>query len=163
MSADILNMRDPRRNKPLVDFITSMMIDPESSEAFNTAKQQNLVGTAMKSLGWHFAPWTMRYINMYTQHLDHPFGEVRDAVSENLRYLSEARLHPSYGSVEVFLRETRKASVKDTLMQVDAEYEQRIEEMASKLDEWRKVRQPTAQGTQAYDRAAMTSESLPRY
>lgn len=37
----ILNSRDPRRNQPLVDYLTSLTIDPDSSEAFNTSKQQD--------------------------------------------------------------------------------------------------------------------------
>jgi hypothetical protein len=35
----MLNSRDPRRNAPLVEYITSLEIDPEASEAFNTAKR----------------------------------------------------------------------------------------------------------------------------
>lgn len=155
----ILNSRDPRRNQPLVDYLTSLVIDPESSEAFNTSKQQDLVGTAMKSLGWHFSPWSARYIEMYSHHLDHPYQEVRGAVADNLRNLSELRLHPSYPSVQAFLRDCESASSPHGLMVVDAAYEARIDEFGAKLAEWRAVRQPTAQGTQAYDKAALTSMS----
>lgn len=38
---DILSSRDPRRNKPLVDYLTSLVIDSEATEAFNTAKRQD--------------------------------------------------------------------------------------------------------------------------
>lgn len=37
----ILSGRDPRRNQPLVDFLTSLKIDEESTEAFNVSKQQD--------------------------------------------------------------------------------------------------------------------------
>lgn len=39
LGADILTSRDPRRNAPLIEYITSFEIDPEASEAFNTAKR----------------------------------------------------------------------------------------------------------------------------
>ena len=111
----------------------------------------------MKSLGWHFRPWAPRYIEMYTQHLDHPYQEVRGAVADNLRNLSELRLHPSYPSVQAFLRDCQSTGSPAGLMVVDAAYEAMIDDFGEKLAAWRAVRQPTAQGTQAYDKAALTS------
>lgn len=150
----ILTSRDPRRNQPLVNYLTTLVIDPESSAAFSTAKSQDLVGTAMKALGWHFSPWAPKYIDMYMKHLDHPFGEVRGAVADNLRHLSELRLHPSYSSVDVFLRECRESTGR--LMTVDAAYEAQIDDFAKKLAAWREIRQSSAQGTQSYDKASLT-------
>ncbi|SCV72468.1 BQ2448_4005 [Microbotryum intermedium] len=152
----ILTSRDPRRNQPLVDYLTSLTIDAESSEAFNTSKQQDLVGTAMKALGWHFTPWADKYIEMYSQHLDHPYQEVRGAVADNLQSLSELRLHPSYPSVEVFLRECETPEGAKALMHVDTSYEARVDDFGARLKKWRELRQPTAQGTQTYDKAALT-------
>jgi proteasome activator subunit 4 len=83
-SADILTARDPRRNQPLVDYLTTLKIDEESSEAFNVSKKADrrsdfllflaalrahitsftVVGTAMKALGWHFTPWAPKYIEV---------------------------------------------------------------------------------------------------
>lgn len=95
---------------------------------------------------------------MYMQHLDHPFGEVRGAVADNLRHLSELRLHPSYSSVDVFMRECKESTGR--LMNVDAAYEAQIDEFAAKLVAWREVRQSSSQGTQSYDKAALTSQSI---
>lgn len=116
----------------------------------------------MKALGWHFSPWAPKYIEMYSAHLDHPFGEVRGAVAENLRHLTELRLHPSYPSVEVFVRESRSdVDDKRGLMKVDTAYEVRIDEFAEKLAAWRAVRQSSAHGTQTYDKAALTCTFYP--
>ena len=117
-----------------------------------------VVGTAMKSLGWHFSPWAPKYIEMYSNHLDHPFGEVRGAVADNLRHLSELRLHPSYSSVDAFLKECKESTGR--LMTVDAAYEAQIDEFKNKLEAWRSVRQSSANGTQSYDKAALTSMFL---
>ncbi|KAK4046499.1 Proteasome activator BLM10 [Microbotryomycetes sp. JL201] len=150
----ILVARDPRRNKPLVDYLTSLTIDPESSEAFNTSKEQDLVGTTIKSLGWWFTPWSKPYIDMYSQFIDHSYQEVRGAVSENLRNLTELRLHPSFPSVQEFLRACETAKEAHSLITVDAEYEQMIDGFKVKLQSLYEQRQPASQGTQAYDRAA---------
>lgn len=155
----ILSSRDPRRNQPLVDYLTSLTIDADSSEAFNTSKKQDLVGVAMKSLGWHFTPWASGYARMYMEHLEHPYQEVRGAVADNLRTLTELRLHPSYPSVQAFLRdcETREEGQLG-MLGTDETYGANVEEIGRKLAEWRQVRQPTAQGTQTYDKAALTGQ-----
>lgn len=111
----------------------------------------------MKSLGWHFSPWADKYIDMYSQHLDHSFTEVRSALADNLRCLSELRLHPSYSSVDVFMKACHDEP--GPLMATDGDYEAKIDEFVVKLAELRLVRQSTANGTQAYDRAASTSKS----
>lgn len=86
-------------------------------------------------------------------------------MADNLRHLSELRLHPSYSSVEDFIRECRKTSGdranKRALMNVDAEYEARIDQFSQKLGDWRAVRESSALGTQAYDKAALTRVSFP--
>ncbi|GAA5959559.1 hypothetical protein JCM21900_003196 [Sporobolomyces salmonicolor] len=153
----ILNNRDPRRNQPLVDYLTSLSIDQESSEAFNVAKKQDLVGTALKALGWHFSPWAPRFIEMYSANIEHQYQEVRSAVADNLRGLCELRLHPSYGSVEQLLRDAHATEhTSKDLLEVDAAYVARIEDFGRKLAEWRAVRKPASEGTQTYDRASMT-------
>ncbi|GAA5854935.1 hypothetical protein JCM8547_004128 [Rhodosporidiobolus lusitaniae] len=153
----ILNARDPRRNQPLVDFLTRIEIDEESPEAFNVSKQQDLVGTAMKALGWHFTPWASKYIEMYSANIAHPYQEVRGAVADNLRVLCELRLHPSYASVEEFLKDAQRPDgTAKSLVAVDAAYEARIDEFGRKLAAWRAERKPASEGTQTYDKAALT-------
>ncbi|GAA5895195.1 proteasome activator BLM10 [Sporobolomyces salmoneus] len=153
----ILNARDPRRNQPLVDYFTSLSIDKDSSEAFNVAKKQDLVGTALKALGWHFSPWAPKFIEMYSDNIAHQYQEVRSATADNLRSLCELRLHPSYGSVEQLLRDSHAAenTTKD-LLEVDDAYIAMIEAFGKQLAEWRAVRKPAAESSQIYDRASMT-------
>lgn len=47
---------------------------------------------------------------------------------------------------------------KRGLMNVDAEYEARIDDFGQKLAAWRAVRVSSAHGTQNYDKAALTSQ-----
>ena len=61
----MLSGRDPRRNKALVSLITGFHLDPESNQAFGEAKKAYLVGTAMRSLGWHFEPWAGMFSFLY--------------------------------------------------------------------------------------------------
>lgn len=112
----------------------------------------------MKALGWHFLPWSDHYIELYSSHIDHQYQEVRGAVADNLRQLSELRFHPSFGGTDEFLRSVvgNPGAISDRLLGVDETYERRIDDVAKKLEGMRSVRQSAAQGTQQYDRAAMT-------
>lgn len=108
----------------------------------------------MKSLGWHFSPWAPKYIEMYSQHLDHPFGEVRGAVAENLRHLTDLRLHPSYSSVEVLMKACREEPGR--LMITDTIHEAKLDEFVAQIVALRGTRQPTVTGSQSYDKASLT-------
>ena len=173
----VLAYRDPRRNQPLVAFATRLHIDHQSSEAFGQAKSAYLVGTAMKALSWHFLPWASWYLEEYWAAIDSPFQEVRlalrnlatdwgllehapqvrGAVSDNLRHLSELRLHPSFPSTEAFLEHCRKQSKSGVLLlDVDEEYRRRIATLRTSLKHWRDIRQPITTGAQSYDMAALT-------
>ncbi|GAA5990546.1 hypothetical protein JCM10908_003124 [Rhodotorula pacifica] len=155
----ILTARDPRRNQPLVDYLTSLRLDEDSAEAFNESKKQDLVGTAMKALGWHFSPWAPSYLEMYSANIAHPYQEVRGAVADNLRALCELRQHPSFTSVEALIRDSQRVYGdvgSKSLVAVDEAYEARIDDFGQKLAAWRAERKPASEGTQTYDKASMT-------
>lgn len=110
----------------------------------------------MKALGWHFSPWASDYLEMYSANIAHPYQEVRGAVADNLRVLSELRLHPSYGSVDEFIRDAQHPHARRSLVSVDATYEARIDEFGRQLAQWRLERKPASEGTSQYDKASMT-------
>ena len=82
--------------------------------------------------------------------------QIRGAVTENLRHLSELRLHPSFPSTDAFLAACRDSNGSVRLLQsVDSDYEARIEKVKADLVKWRSERQPSATGSQAYDQASL--------
>lgn len=139
---------------PSVKNVSSSVLFLSSSSSLTTSRM-TVVGTAMKSLNWHFLHWAPTYVEMYSKHLDNDFGEVRNSVAENLRHLSELELHPSYSSVEVFLQACQDEPGR--LMSASADYESKIDGFVSQLAELRAIRESTALGSQRYDRAASTS------
>ena len=76
-------------------------------------------------------------------------------MSENLRQLSELRLHPSFRSTEELLAACRADSPSKLLIDVDAEYTHRILALKSQLKSWRSIRQPSSSGSQKYDTASL--------
>ncbi|KAH8929547.1 hypothetical protein BT69DRAFT_1292546 [Atractiella rhizophila] len=152
----VLYKRDPRRNLPLIEYVTSLRIDPDSSHAFSQAKAQYLVGSVMKSLSWHFLPWSESYIAEYWDALDNPFSEVRNAVADNLKYLSETRLHPSYTSIPSLVRDCHNSTTGLLLIGQDNALEEKFDQLTEMLKQWRRVRKPSNTGSQRYDNGAMT-------
>ena len=82
---------------------------------------------------------------------------MRLAVSDNLKYLSEMRLHPSFTSTEAFFSACRAKNGMQLLIAVDDAYVQRIDQLVTSLQEWRKIRQPFSKdAVQPYDAACLT-------
>ncbi|GAA94209.1 uncharacterized protein L969DRAFT_375946 [Mixia osmundae IAM 14324] len=153
----ILDGRDPRRNLPLVSYITSLDIDKESYQAFDQAKAQFLVGSTMSTLSWHFTPWSAKYLDQYWDSIDSDFNELRMAVAENLMELSELRLHPSFLTIKGLLDACEETtSSARLLLDVDEDYSARIETVKRQLASYHAIRQPSVSGSQIYDRASST-------
>lgn len=78
-------------------------------------------------------------------------------MSDNLRFLSEIRLHPSFISTNGFLQACRGKDGMRLLIDVDDEYIHRIDEMVKSLQGWRAIRKPFAKdAVQPYDAACLT-------
>ena len=165
---------DPRRNESLMGFLTSLSVDIESSEAFKEARKGYLVGSTMsryfriilllqtnfwllESLSWHFTPWANQFADTFWSAITSPYTEIRLAISDNLRYLNEMRLHPSYPSTEAFLSACQSKNGMALLVSVDDEYIRRIDSLVKSLADYRAIRQPFAKdAVQPYDSACLT-------
>ena len=153
----VLGSRDPRRNESLMGFLTGFTVDIESSEAFKEARKGYLIGSTMKSLSWHFSPWIPQFADTLWSAITSPYTEIRLAISDNLRYLSEMRLHPSFLSTQAFLEACQRRDGMQLLVSVDTEYIKRIENLVTSLTKARSIRIPFAKdAVQPYDAACLT-------
>lgn len=157
-------------------FLTGLQVDTESSEAFKEARKGYLLGSTMsqlnllcglrtprlthttiESLSWHFSPWTSTFTDTFWSAITSPYTEIRIAVSDNLRYLSDVRLHPSFTSTDAFLQACHSSEGMQLLTSVDDEYVKRIDELVKSLEHWRSIRVPFAKdAAQPYDSACLT-------
>lgn len=79
------------------------------------------------------------------------------AVSDDLRFMSEVRLHPSFTSTKAFLDSCKGRQGMRLLNDVDEEYISRIDQLVINLQKWRSVRKPFAKdAVQPYDAACLT-------
>ena len=79
------------------------------------------------------------------------------AVSDDLRFMSEIRLHPSFTSTDAFLSACKGREGMRLLNDVDDEYIKRIDSLVRNLADWRSIRKPFAKdAVQPYDAACLT-------
>lgn len=79
------------------------------------------------------------------------------AISDNLRYLSEMPLHPSFPSVDAFVDACNTRHGMQLLVGVNDKYIQRIDALVESLAKLRSIRQPFSRdAVQPYDSACLT-------
>lgn len=72
-----LTDRDPRRNQPLIDFISSQTVDFNAASAFAVSKRLTAVGTMADSLGARFDNSAEDLIHTYFDNLQTQYAEVK--------------------------------------------------------------------------------------
>lgn len=120
-------------------------------------KSRKLICRKTESLSWHFQPWLPQFVDPFWGAITSPYTEVRMAVSDDLRFMSEVRLHPSFTSTKAFLDSCKGRQGMRLLNDVDEEYISRIDQLVINLQKWRSVRKPFAKdAVQPYDAACLT-------
>lgn len=85
--------RDPRRNKPLLDFINSQAVDFSADSTFAITKRLTLISVVSDALQWRLQPQVDKLMKLYFDNIQTPYAEVSIVV---LRYY--LRLTISSGS-----------------------------------------------------------------
>lgn len=105
----------------------------------------------------HFEPWADKFLDLYWSAIDHPYAEVRNAISLNLRSITELRLHPSFPSTEALIADWNdKSGHMAQLISIDEATTHRIDGLVKTLEQARAVRLPAQHGSQTYDKSATT-------
>ncbi len=146
----MLQHRDPRRARPLIDYLTQTAkesIGRDGGSPWEQAKAQSMLRGALLALDTKFSPWAQQFVDLYEQHFAHDFAEVRLLVSESLADLELLRVHPSFGSVSLFLADCDTHA--GSLLARPESYRIRLKWLSERLAQWRTERVPTSQGTSA--------------
>ncbi|KDN43334.1 hypothetical protein K437DRAFT_274941 [Tilletiaria anomala UBC 951] len=154
----MLHQRDPRRAVPLVKYVLQTAKDSiakEGDSPWEQSKAQNLLRGVLVSLDTKFSPWAKDFITLYDAHFASEYVEVRVFISESLADLELLGAHPSFGSVDLFLKDCLQNT--GSLLARPGMYKARLERLSKQLTQWRTERVPTSQGSSQYDRAAMTA------
>ncbi|ORX39177.1 putative membrane protein [Kockovaella imperatae] len=113
----ILNERDPRRNKPLIDFCmdTALNADFNGGSAFDLSRRVQIVRSVIRCLQWRFNAWADETVDLYFKAIACPYAEVRNLLASVLNAVDQLKFHPSYPSASALTQDV----LSDTSSEID--------------------------------------------
>lgn len=155
MFSEQLVERDPRRAKPIVDFIISLPLEFHGDSTFAMYKSLSLFTILIESLGLRFLPYSARYANLFLDNANTGYAETRSQIAQSLYTVVTTEWRPVYPSAAAFVQACR-AEV-DPLRIRDAKYMDRIMQIVEQLPHWRNERLPPPRVSQSqYDKVGLT-------
>ncbi|KAG7099513.1 hypothetical protein E1B28_001358 [Marasmius oreades] len=151
----VLEERDPRRNRPLVDWILGLSIDFNADSAFAMNKTLTIFTTLVENLGMLFNPLSDRYVNLLFENANTSYAEMRTHLATLLYTMMRNQWRPAHASVEDFLKACHDRG--DPLRIRDAPYKDRMTHFATQLAKWRAERLPPPRvSLSEYDKVGLT-------
>ncbi|KAG8924341.1 hypothetical protein FRC02_010498 [Tulasnella sp. 418] len=151
----VLNNRDPRRSKPLVDLILSLGVDFAAESAFAVTKRLTLLGGLLDSLGSRIGDVRADELSMLLfKNIQTPYAEVRSQISVNLAILISIQWHPRYPSAAALLEASMNEN--DPLFIRGPKYLPQVLAYVEQLPKWREERLPPPRVSHStYDRVGL--------
>ncbi|BEI84863.1 hypothetical protein CcaverHIS002_0502640 [Cutaneotrichosporon cavernicola] len=140
----VLHEQDPRRYKPLVDFMleTALAADFQSGSAFDLSRRVQLCRSVLRCLRWRFESWSPEFAQLYFKALDCPYADVRALIGSVLNGLDQLKWNASYPSAHALV----DAVLDDPECNLDImgirnpPFQAQLTEIVARLQELRKER-----------------------
>lgn len=152
----ILQSRDPRRAWPLIEWLASFRLDMRSNAAFKESSKIHLLNQVVMDAGWHFQ-LDKPILEDFTEHIDHPYKGVREAMAQTLAQIYRSRYHESFENVEELIVIQQKAgSLGVAPYEPSEDFNAQITEIFERLEKWRHERTPGQQAPSPYTQGSKT-------
>ncbi|KAK5653291.1 hypothetical protein OQA88_8982 [Cercophora sp. LCS_1] len=152
----IIDGRDPRRSKELVDALSSFRLDMNSNAAFKESSKVQLVEFIINDAGWHFRK-EQPILEDFQAHIDHPYKSVRESMGRVIATIYRTRYHESFPDVSTLLeRNKAESSIGIRPYQPSEEFSAAIREVFDRLEKWRHERTPGQQTPSSYTSGSKT-------
>ncbi|KAF9155612.1 hypothetical protein BG015_009167 [Linnemannia schmuckeri] len=150
--------RDPRRVLPLITLIFNTPLDKDSTAAFSESKNLFFTRAALVSFSWRVSLLTPALREDCLHHATHPYKQVREILGHVINELFQLASHPSYKSVDAFLKDQKALGGASSPMieQMDEKSAHQVAELVKNLEKWRVERPPAVQGASDYTNASKT-------
>ena len=152
----VLQSKDPRRNWPLVDWLSSFRLDMDSNAAFKESSKVHLLMQCISDAGWHFR-LDKPILEDFMKHLDHPYKGVREVMGQTIATLYRTQYHESYKDVATLIKAQKEASsIGVRPYQPTEEFTKTITEVFERLEVWRHQRPAGQQTPSSYTSGGKT-------
>ncbi|KAF8213422.1 hypothetical protein K438DRAFT_1750713 [Mycena galopus ATCC 62051] len=151
----IVQDRDPRRSKFLIDWILALPLDFTGDSAFDMSKSLYLFGLVADGLGVRFRPRADKSITLLFDNANNGYNEIRAHVSAYLHIIVRDQWTPTFPSLAALLEACETSA--DPLGLRDAKYGQRVDEILRQLPKLKEERLPPPRVSQSeYDKIGLT-------
>lgn len=152
----VINGKDPRRSRELVDTLAAFRLDMSSNAAFKESSKVQLVEFIINDAGWHFRQ-EKPILENFLEHIDHPYKSVREAIGRVVATIYRTRYHESFTNVTDLLEKNKAASsIGIRPYQPSEEFSATIREVFGRLEKWRHERTPGQQTPSSYTSGSKT-------
>ncbi|KAI9741261.1 MAG: hypothetical protein M1834_002977 [Cirrosporium novae-zelandiae] len=152
----LFQTRDPRRNWPLLDWLSSFRLDMNSNAAFKESSKIMLLNQCISEAAWHFR-LEKPIVKDFLAHIDHPYKGVREIMGACLSQIFRSRYHEAYSDVGTLVEDQRSfASIGRPPYQPTQEFSEMITETFGRLEKWRHERTPGQQTPSSYTSGGKT-------
>ena len=152
----VLQSSDPRRNWPLVDWLSSFRLDMKSNAAFKERTRIALLQQCVVDTGWHFQLEPPVLADLL-QHLDHPYKGVREAMGTTIAQIYRTRYHESYSDVQALMKaQSAASSIGVRPYEPTPDFSAQISDVFARLAKWREERPPGQQTPSSYTSGSKT-------
>ncbi|KAF8807254.1 hypothetical protein BYT27DRAFT_7189352 [Phlegmacium glaucopus] len=150
-----LSKRDPRRIRPLVDWILALPLEFNGDSAFEMTKPLCLFGILVDALGIYFNPKSEPYVKLLFENANTGYAEMRQHICQGLYVITNNRWQPWYPSTQAFLLACNEE--QDPLHIREAVYMKYVSQILEKLPKWREERLPPPRVNQSeYDKIGLS-------
>jgi proteasome activator subunit 4 len=152
----IMQGRDPRRCWPLLDYLASFRLDMSSNAAFKESSKIHLLHQCIVDAGWHFQ-LDRPIVEDFLKHIDHPYKGVREAMGQTLATIFRTRYHESFRDTDQLIEDQLAASsIGAQPYQPTADFSITIQDIFTRLEQWRLQRVPGTQTPSPYTSGSKT-------
>jgi proteasome activator subunit 4 len=152
----ILNSRDPRRSREILDSLKGFRLDMSSNAAFKESSKVQLLEYVVAEGAWHFRQ-EKPILDDFLAHIDHPYKAVREAIGKVLWVIFRTRYHESFESVPKLIEANKKvSSIGIRPYQPSEELTAAMTDVFDRLEKWRHEREPGQQTQSSYTSGSKT-------
>lgn len=152
----IVDGRDPRKVKEIVQSLGGFRLDMSSNAAFKESSKVQLLEFIVQDAGWHFRS-EKPILEDFLVHIDHPYKTVRESIGRVIATIYRTRYHESFPNVTALL-EANKAdsSIGIRPYKPSEDFSATITEIFNRLEKWRHERTPGQQTPSSYTSGSKT-------
>jgi proteasome activator subunit 4 len=152
----IIDAKDPRRSKELMEALSAFRLDMNSNAAFKESAKVQLIEFLVNDAGWHFRN-DKPILDDFLTHIDHPYKSVRESIGRIIATIYRTRYHESFSNVTTLLKANKEASsIGIRPYQPTKEFAATIHEVFARLEKWRHERTPGQQTPSSYTSGSKT-------